>query len=338
MATYQALQVTGVHNFELVDRELVDPTPGQVRIRIEACGVCHSDVLAVEGLRADPSAPIVPGHELVGVIDAVGDGVRAWHVGDRVGVGFLGGHCNECDPCRRGDFVNCENQPVTGTTVDGGYAQYAYARINGLVRVPEGLASVDAAPLLCAGLTVLSALRKAKADPGGLVAVQGIGGLGHLAIQYAKRLGFQVAAIARGTDKEGLARQLGADHYIDSKAGDPGVALRELGGAAVIVATASSGSSMSPLVPGLANNGKLMVVGAAQDPVSVNTTDLVFGARTISGSLTGSAIQNEDNLKFSLHNGIRPMIEVVPWQDAPKAYAKMMAGQARFRMVLDMAA
>ncbi|HEX4224769.1 MAG TPA: alcohol dehydrogenase [Pseudonocardiaceae bacterium] len=338
MATYQAIQVTGAHNFDLVDRELVDPQPGQVRIRIEACGVCHSDVLAVEGLRADPSVPIVPGHELVGLIDAVGAGVRAWHAGERVGVGFLGGQCNECDPCRRGDFVNCENQPTTGTTVDGGYARYAYARTSGLVRIPEGLSSVDAAPLLCAGLTVLSALRKAKADPGALVAVQGIGGLGHLAIQYAKHLGFPVAAIARGTDKEELARQLGADHYIDSNATDPGTALRELGGAAAIVATASSGGSMSPLIPGLANNGRLMVVGAAEDPMSVNTTDLVFGARTISGSLTGSAIQNEDNLRFSLHNGVRPMIEVVPWQEAPKAYAKMLTGQARFRMVLDMAA
>ena len=338
MTTYQALQVTGEHNFQLVDRELVDPEPGQVRIRIEACGVCHTDMLAVEGLRADPSAPIVPGHELVGVIDAVGAGVHAWHAGERVGVGFLGGHCGECDPCRRGDFVNCENQPTTGTTVDGGYAQYTYARISGLVRVPEGLSSIDAAPLLCAGLTVLSALRKANAGPGALVAVQGIGGLGHLAIQYAKHLGFQVAAIARGTGKEDLARKLGADHYIDSKAGDPGAALKELGGAATIVATASGGASMAPLVPGLANNGTLVVVGASPDPIPVHSADLIFGGRGLLGSLTGSAIENEDNLRFSLANDVRPMVEVVPWQEAPKAYDRMMAGQARFRMVLDMAA
>lgn len=337
MATYQALQVTGEHNFLLVDRELIDPEPGHVRIRVEACGVCHTDALAVEGMRADPSAPIVPGHELVGVIDAVGAGVHAWHVGERVGVGFLGGHCGECNPCRRGDFVNCENQPTTGTTVDGGYARYAYARVTGLVRVPAGLSSVDAAPLLCAGLTVLSALRKAEAAPGALVAVQGIGGLGHLAVQYAKHLGFQVAAIARGTDKEELARKLGADHYIDSRATDPGAALKELGGAAAIVATAASGASMSPLIPGLANNGRLVVVGADSDPISVFTSDLVFGGRRIIGSLTGTAIENEDNLRFSLHNDVRPMIEVVPWQEAPKAYAKMMAGQARFRMVLDFA-
>jgi propanol-preferring alcohol dehydrogenase len=338
MTTFQALQVTGEHNFLLVDRELVDPEPGHVRIRIEACGVCHSDVLAVEGLRADPSAPIVPGHEIVGVIDAVGAGVHAWHVGERVGVGYLGGQCNECDPCRRGDFVNCENQPTTGTTVDGGYAEYAYARVSGLVRVPEGLSSVDAAPLLCAGLTVLSALRKAGAYPGALVAVQGIGGLGHLAVQYAKHLGFEVAAIARDTGKEALARQLGADHYIDSKIVDPGVALAELGGAVAIVATAADGASMSPLIPGLAPNGKLMVVGAGGDPIAVHTPDLLFGTRAVIGTLTGSAIENEDNLKFSLRNGVRPMIEVVPWQEAPTAYAKMMAGQARFRMVLDMTA
>lgn len=337
MTAFQALQVTGEHNFQLVDRELVDPEPGQVRIKIEACGVCHSDVLAVEGLREDPSAPIVPGHELVGVIDAVGEGVRAWHVGERVGVGFLGGHCGECDPCRRGDFVNCENQPVTGTTVDGGYAQYAHARSNGLARIPDGLSPVEAAPLLCAGLTVLSALRKADAAPGALVAVQGIGGLGHLAVQYAKRLGFQVAAIARGADKEELARQLGADHYIDSRATDPGVALKELGGAAAIIATAADGGSMSPLIPGLAPNGRLMVVGAGGDPIAVNTADLLFGTRTVAGTLTGTSIENEDNLKFSLANGVRPMIEVVPWQEAPKAYAKMMSGQARFRMVLDFA-
>jgi propanol-preferring alcohol dehydrogenase len=337
MTTYQALQVTGEHNFQLVDRELVDPEQGQVRIKIEACGVCHSDVLAVEGLREDPSAPIVPGHELVGVIDAIGEGVHLWHVGERVGVGFLGGQCGECDPCRRGDFVNCANQPVTGTTVDGGYAQYAYARVNGLARIPDGLSPVEAAPLLCAGLTVLGALRKADAYPGALVAVQGIGGLGHLAVQYAKRLGFQVAAIARGADKAALARQLGADHYIDSKATDPGVALTELGGAAAIVATAADGGSMSPLIPGLAPNGKLVVVGAGGDPIAVNTPDLLFGTRGIAGSLTGTSIENEDNLKFGLANGVRPMIEVVPWQEAPQAYAKMMAGQARFRMVLDFA-
>ena len=337
MTTYQALQVTGEHNFHLVERELLDPEPGQVRIRIEACGVCHSDVLAVEGLRADPSAPIVPGHEIVGVIDAIGPGVHAWHVGERVGVGFLGGHCGECDPCRRGDFVNCQHQPTTGTTVDGGYAEYTYARVNGLVRVPAELSSIDAAPLLCAGLTVLSALRRANAYPGALVAVQGIGGLGHLALQYAKHLGFEVAAIARGTDKEPLARQLGADHYLDSTVVDPATALKELGGAVAIVATAADGASMSPLLPGLAPNGALMVVGAGGDPIAVDTADLLFGTRRVVGTLTGSAIENEDNLKFSLANGVRPMVEVVPWLEAPKAYAKMMAGQARFRMVLEMA-
>jgi D-arabinose 1-dehydrogenase-like Zn-dependent alcohol dehydrogenase len=221
--------------------------------------------------------------------------------------------------------------------VDGGYAEYAYARVSGLVRVPAGLTSIDAAPLLCAGLTVLSALRKANAYPGALVAVQGIGGLGHLALQYAKHLGYTVAAIARGTGKEALARQLGADHYVDSTAADPATALKELGGAVAIVATAADGASMSPLIPGLAPSGALMVVGAGGDPIAVETADLLFGTRSVVGTLTGSAIDNEDNLKFSLANEIRPMVEVVPWQEAPKAYAKMLAGDARFRMVLEMA-
>lgn len=338
MPTYQAFQVTGTRQFELVERALVEPLPGQVRIRVEACGICHSDVAAVEGMREDPSTPIVPGHEVVGVIDAVGAGVHAWHVGDRVGVGFLGGHCGECERCRRGDFINCTDQPYTGTTVDGGYAEYAYVRASGLVRVPEGMDAITAAPLLCAGLTTLTALRLAGGRPGALVAVQGIGGLGHLAVQQAKHLGFRVAAIARGTDKAELAAELGADVYLDSTAEDPGTALQKLGGAETIVATAVSGASMSPLVTGLAPQGRLMVVGAAPDPMSVQTMDLIFGTRTIAGSLTGSAIDNEDNLAFSLAQGIRPYTEVRPWADAPKAYDHMMTGHARFRVVLDHAA
>lgn len=338
MSTYRAFQVTGSREFALVSRELAEPLPGQVRLRVHSCGVCHSDVLAVEGLRADPAEPIVPGHEIVGVIDAVGAGVSAWRVGDRVGVGFLGGQCGQCEFCRRGDFVNCTDQPQTGTTVDGGYAEYAFARASGLVRVPDGLGSVDAAPLLCAGLTTFSALQQIDARPGALVAVQGIGGLGHLGLQYASKLGYRVAAIARGTGKAELAAKLGADHYIDSSSEDPGEALRKLGGAAAIIATASSGSSMSPLVKGLAPRGRMIVVGAAPDPISVQTPDLLFGTRSISGSLTGSSIENEDNLAFSLSQGVRPMTEVLPLADAPKAYERMMAGDARFRMVLDTAA
>jgi propanol-preferring alcohol dehydrogenase len=338
MSTYRAFEVTGAHDFRLTHRQLADPQPGMVRIRVEACGICHTDVLAVEGMRADPGSPIVPGHEIVGVIDAVGAGVRAWRKGDRVGVGFLGGHCGECDYCRRGDFVNCLDQPRMGTTVDGGYAEVVYARASGLVRIPDGMAALKAAPLLCAGLTTFRALLRAGARPGALVAVQGIGGLGHLAVQYARHSGLRVAAIARGTAKAELAGELGAHYYVDSSAEDPGAALRRLGGAAAIIATAASGASMSPLIPGLAPNGRLIVVGAAPDPIAVGTADLIFGTRTIAGSLTGSAIDNEDNLAFSLANGVRSMNEILPWTEAPKAYARMLSGEARFRVVLDLAA
>jgi propanol-preferring alcohol dehydrogenase len=335
MSTYRAFEVTGTREFSLVEREIGEPPPGQVRLRVESCGVCHSDVLAVEGLRADPSRPIVPGHEIVGVIDAVGDGVTAWQAGDRVGVGYLGGQDNECDFCRRGDFVNCTDQPWTGTTVDGGYAEYTFARASGLVRIPDGLSPLGTAPLLCAGLTTYRALRQIDARPGALVAVQGIGGLGHLGVQYAEKLGYRVAAIARGTDKAELSAQLGADHYIDSAAEDPGAALRKLGGAAAIIATAANGAAMSALVGGLAPRGRMLVVGAAPDPISVQTQDLIFGTRSLTGSLTGSSIENEDNLAFSLTQGIRPMIEVLPLTEAPKAYERMMSGRARFRVVLE---
>ncbi|MGJ6968082.1 alcohol dehydrogenase catalytic domain-containing protein [Streptosporangium sp. G11] len=338
MSTYRAFEVTGSRKFELVTRELRQPPVGQVRIRVESCGVCHTDFLAVEGFRADPERPVVPGHEIVGVIDAVGDGVTGWKVGDRVGVGFLGGQCGECDLCRRGDFVNCENQQQMGTTVDGGYAEVVFARGSGLVRVPEGVSSVEAAPLLCAGLTTFKALQRIDGRPGALVAVQGIGGLGHLGLQYAAKLGYRVAAVARGTEKAALARRLGADHYIDSSSEDPGSALQKLGGAAAIIATAASGASMTALVAGLAPRGHMVVVGAASDPISVNTADLIFGTRTLSGSLTGTSIENEDNLAFSGRHDIRPMIETMPLAEAPKAYERMLSGEARFRVVLDMAA
>jgi alcohol dehydrogenase, propanol-preferring len=337
MSTYRAVQATQQHQFELVERELVEPEPGHVRVRVLSCGVCHSDVLGVEGVRPDPSAPIVPGHEIVGVVDAVGAGVTSWHPGDRVGVGFLGGHCGECVQCRRGDFVNCLNQPQPGTTEDGGYAEMVYVRASGLVRVPELMNPIDAAPLLCAGITTFNALRNADAPPGALVAIQGIGGLGHLGVQYAKQLGYHTVAIARGAEKEQLARSLGADEYIDSAAVDPGAALQSLGGAAVIVATAASGASMSPLVAGLAPRGRLVVVGAATDPISVDTSDLIFGGRSIVGSLTGSSIENEENLAFSVTHGVKPMTEVMSLDDAPKAYERMMSGAARFRVVLDIA-
>jgi len=335
MSTYRAYEVSGERQFRLVERERREPLAGEVRLRVLACGVCHSDTLAVEGLRPDPSRPVVPGHEIVGLVEAVGPGVTAWREGDQVGVGFLNGHCFECEPCRRGAFVNCVNQPQTGTTVDGGYAEVAYARASGLVRIPDDMQPLDIAPLLCAGLTVYSALLRAEARPGTLIAIQGIGGLGHLGIQYAEKLGYQVAAIARGSDKAALATKLGADHYIDSNATDPAAALRELGGAAAIIATAASGASMSPLIAGLAPSGRMMVVGVGPDPIEVDTADLVLSTRSVTGALTGSSIENEDNLMLACRRGIRSMNEVMPLADAPKAYERMMSGQARFRVVLD---
>jgi propanol-preferring alcohol dehydrogenase len=335
--TYRAWQATGQHQFELVDRDVVAPNADHVRIRVASCGVCHSDVLGAEGLRPDPSQPVVPGHEIVGTIDAVGDAVTTWKVGDRVGVGFLGGHCGACEWCRRGDFVNCDNQPQPGTTEDGGYAEVVYARATGLVRIPAELTSLDASPLLCAGITTFNALQSIDAPPGALVGIQGIGGLGHLGVQYANKLGYRVAAIARGADKRALAEQLGAHHYIDSAATDPGAALTELGGAAAVIATAASGASMSPLLAGLRPHGQLVVVGAALDPIEVSTSDLIFGGRSILGSLTGTPVQNEGSLAFSSANGVAAMIEKLPFEDAPKAYERMMSGQARFRVVLDVA-
>ncbi|MUL85796.1 MULTISPECIES: zinc-binding dehydrogenase [unclassified Mycolicibacterium] len=337
MPTYRAYQVSGSRQFELVERELVEPDAGHVRLRVHYCGVCHTDAFSGEGLRPNPGDPIVPGHEIVGVIDALGAGVDGWKIGDRVGVGFLGGHCNRCRWCRRGDFVLCENQAQVGLTGDGGYAEVAYARASGLVRVPDEVNSVDAAPLLCAGLTVFNPLRQLDLQPDVLVGVQGIGGLGHLAVQYAKALGYRVAAIARGAEKAELATKLGAQHYIDSTTGDPAEALQDLGGAAAIIATASSGASMSPLVAGLAPRGTLVVVGAADDPIQVGTADLIFGGRSILGSLTGTPIENEDNLAFSAAHGVAPMVEVTPFADAPAAYERMLSGQARFRVVLDVA-
>ncbi|GLX07527.1 alcohol dehydrogenase catalytic domain-containing protein [Microbispora sp. NBRC 16548] len=335
-STYRAVTVTGRRQFDLVERERHEPSPGHVRIRVEACGICHTDVLAVEGLRPDPSTPIVPGHEIIGVIEALGEGVGpAWQIGERVGVGFLGGQDNACEPCRRGDFVNCSDQPRTGTDVDGGYAEVTYARATGLVRIPPELGSLAGAPLLCAGLTMYKALLSAAPRPGALVAVQGLGGLGHLGLQYARALGHRVVAIARGGGKAALAAELGADDYIDSTRTDPGAALQRLGGAAVIVATAASGASMSPLVPGLGRRGQLVVVGAAPDPIQVATSDLIFGERVVRGSLTGTAIDNEDNLRFALDRGIRSHNEVFPLSEAPKAYQRMISGDARFRVVLD---
>jgi propanol-preferring alcohol dehydrogenase len=338
MTIYRAIEAVEDGTFTLVERELSEPGVGQVRIAVEACGVCHSDVVGVHNLFGNHPAgtAIVPGHEVVGRIAAVGDGVTTWTVGQRVGVGYLAGPCGVCANCRRGDFVFCSNQPITGDSIDGGYAESLTTPASGLVAVPEEWDAAEAAPLLCAGITVFNALRKGAARPGDLVAVQGIGGLGHLAILYAAKLGLRVVAIARGEEKRELALKLGASEYIDSAAVDPGKALQELGGARVIVATAASGASMTPLVDGLGVRGKLIVVGAATDPIEVTTGSLVFGGRSIEGSLTGTPSENEENLAFALGNDVRPMVERVPLEQAADAYARMMSGAARFRMVLTM--
>lgn len=336
MTSYQAIHVAADGSLQPTERELVDPGPGEVRIRVEACGVCHSDSVAVHPHPA-AEAGRVPGHEAVGRIDALGDGVTHWSVGDRVGVGFLGGHCGVCEPCRRGDFTNCADQPTTGVSVDGGCAQYLYARQSGLVAIPEALSAVAAAPLLCAGFTTYNGLLKARITPGSLVAVQGIGGLGHLGLQYARAMGAQVVAVARGTGKAELAKRLGADRYIDSAATDPGEELKKLGGAAVVLATAASGASMTPLIPGLAYGGQLMVVGASFEPVEVTPMSLIFGGVRLAGSLTGTSVQNEDNLRFAAAQGVAAMTEEAPLADAAAAYDRMMAGDARFRMVLTVA-
>jgi propanol-preferring alcohol dehydrogenase len=332
--TYRAVQVSKPGRLEVVEREVAAPPPGKVRIRVEACGVCHSDALTVEGLFPGVRYPRVPGHEVVGTIDALGEGVSGWKVGQRVGVGFLGGHCGRCSPCRRGDFVNCQNQPISGVADDGGYAEVMIADERALAAVPAELAPADAAPLLCAGVTTYNALRNSPARPGDLVAVQGIGGLGHLAVQFASRMGFRVAAVARGEEKQPLARQLGAHHYIDSQAGDPAAALQALGGASVILATVTSGKAMAALIAGLRARGRMIVVGASPDPIEVAPAQLLFGTRAVEGALTGSPLDSEDTLAFSVLEGIRPRIETAPLEAAAEAYGKMMRNEARFRMVL----
>jgi len=334
--TYRAVQVTKPRSLEVVEREVTTPGPGQVRIGVEACGVCHSDVLTVEG--ADPNIryPRVPGHEVIGKIDALGEGVSLWKVGQLVGVGFLAGYCGHCTPCREGDFVNCQNQPVSGVASDGGYAEVMIANAHALAAVPDALAPAEAAPLLCAGLTTYNAIRNAPARTGDLVAIQGIGGLGHLGVQFANRMGFRVAALGTGADKEELARSLGAHHYIDTKREDPATALQALGGAKLILATAPSGKAMSRLIGGLRARGRMVVVGVGMDPIEVNPAELVFGTRSLEGALTGSPIDAEETLAFSLLAGVRPRIETMPLEAAAEAYGKMMRGEARFRMVLVM--
>jgi D-arabinose 1-dehydrogenase-like Zn-dependent alcohol dehydrogenase len=323
-------------DFEIVERAVPKPAQRQVRIKVQACGVCHSDVLVKEGMWPGLQYPRIPGHEVVGVIDELGAGVSEWKIGQRVGVGWHGGQDGTCLYCRRGDFRNCRNVQVAGISYDGGYQQYMVAPVEALAAVPESLNSVEAAPLLCAGVTTFNSLRHSGASPGDLVAVQGIGGLGHLGIQFANKFGYKVAAIGRGSGNAALAEKLGANIYIDSNATNAAQELQKLGGAQVILATAPSSKAMSALVDGLAPNGKLMVVGAAPEPIEVTPSQLIFGSRALQGWAAGTPADSEDTLRFSELTGVRPMIETYPLEKAGEAYAHMMSGKAEFRVVLTM--
>lgn len=323
-------------DFEIVEREIPKPNRGQVRIKIHACGICHSDVLTKDGGLPGIQYPRIPGHEVAGVIDEVGEGVSEWKVGQCVGVGWHGGHDGTCPSCRRGDFRNCRNLQIPGISYDGGYQQFMVAPANAVVAIPESLNAVEAAPLLCAGITTYNSLRHSGALPGDLVAVQGIGGLGHLGIQFASKFGYKVVAIGRGSENAALAHKLGANLYVDSKSKNAAEELRKLGGARVILATAPSSKSMSELIDGLAPNGKLMVVGADFKPIEVTPVQLIFGTRTIEGWATGSPADAEDTLNFAELTGVRPMIETYPLERAAEGYARMMSGDAKFRVVLTM--
>jgi D-arabinose 1-dehydrogenase-like Zn-dependent alcohol dehydrogenase len=323
-------------NFEIVDRPTPDPGRGHVRIKVEACGICHSDLLVKEGYWPGIQYPRVPGHEIAGRIDAVGPDVTQWKPGQRVGVGWHGGHCFVCDPCRRGDFIQCRFEKITAISFDGGYGEYMIAPAEAVAAIPDGLKAEEAAPLLCAGITTFNSLRHSGATPGQTVAVQGIGGLGHLGIQYARQMGFRTVAIGRGADKKALAQKLGAHEYVDTEAGAPAEALQKLGGASVILATAPDSKSISALVDGLAPSGKLLVIGASQESLTVTPLQLIGQRRSLKGWPSGSAKDSEDTMQFSALSGVRPMIETYPLTKAAEAYERMMSGKARFRVVITM--
>jgi D-arabinose 1-dehydrogenase-like Zn-dependent alcohol dehydrogenase len=323
-------------DFQIVEREIPDPVAGHVRIKVQACGVCHSDVLTKEGSWPGIQFPRVPGHEVVGIIDEVGAGVSVWAKGQRVGVGWHGGHDGTCLSCRRGDFGNCRNLKIPGISYDGGYQEYMVAPAEALVAIPESLNDTEAAPLLCAGITTFNALRHSGASPGDLVAVQGIGGLGHLGIQFANKFGYRVAAIGRGSENATLAKKLGASLYIDSRATNAAEELQKLGGAQIILAMAPNAKAMSELIDGLGPNGKLMVIGADFAPIEATPLHLISGSRTIQGWASGTPVDSEDTLRFAELTGVRPMIETYPLEKAAEAYARMMSGDAQFRVVLTM--
>lgn len=337
MATMRVVQVPRPGGpFEIVERPVLEPGAGSVRIQVHACGICHSDSITKEGLFPGIQYPRVPGHEVTGTIDAVGPGVAGWSVGQRVGVGWNGGYCGYCDPCRRGLFFSCVRSETTGVTYDGGYGEYMIAPASAVARMPDELSPVEAAPLLCAGLTTFNALRNSGARPGDVVAVLGLGGLGHLGLQYAAKMGYHTVGIARGSDKEALARKLGADVYIDSEAQDPAAELLRLGGARVVLATATSGAAMSAVQGGVAPNGTLLVIGAAES-MQVSPVPLIMGCRSVRGWYSGTSIDSQDTLVFSLRTGVRPMNEHYPLERVAEAYDRMMSGKARFRVVLTFA-
>jgi len=323
-------------NFELVERPIPQPARGQVRIKVEACGICHSDALVKEGYWPGIQYPRVPGHEIAGRIDALGADVTLWKPGQRIGLGWHGGHCFECEPCRSGDFINCRNEKITALSFDGGYQEYLVAPAEAVAAMPDDLPAAEAAPLLCAGITVFNALRNSGARAGDLVAIQGIGGLGHLGIQYARQMGFRTVAIGRGADKQPLATKLGAHEYIDTNANAPGAALKKLGGAKIALATAPDSKSISALVDGLLANGTLLVIGAGAESLTVTPLQLIGGRSMIKGWASGTGKDSEDTLRFSSLTGVRPMIEKYPLEKAAAAYEQMISGRARFRVVLTM--
>ncbi|MGW1029600.1 alcohol dehydrogenase [Streptomyces sp. NPDC002577] len=338
MSTYRAAQVAAVGGpFEIVDREVPKPGPGHVRIAVDACGICRSDAGMVDAVFPGVRFPLVPGHEIAGRIEELGEGTqsRGWQTGDRVAVGWFGGSCGHCTPCRQGDFVVCENLKVPGWAYDGGYADVVIAPADALARIPDALAATDAAPLACAGVTTYNGLRRSSARPGDLVAVLGIGGLGHLGVRYAAAMGFETVAIARGSDKADFAKQLGAHHYIDSTAGTTVAdALQSLGGAKVVLATAANSDAITATVDGLTHRGELVVIGADADPLGITPVQLLMRARIVRGHPSGTALDIQDTMAFSALHGIRPMTEIMPLDQADEAYRKMLSGTPRFRMVL----
>jgi D-arabinose 1-dehydrogenase-like Zn-dependent alcohol dehydrogenase len=314
-----------------------EPARGEVRVRIEACGVCHSDSLTVEGQWPGLTFPRIPGHEITGVIEGIGADVVDWRVGQRVGVGWFGGNCGHCEPCRRGWLIDCRHLRIPGISYDGGYAEAVVAPASALAAIPDELGDAEAAPLLCAGVTTFNALRRSGAMPGDVVAILGIGGLGHLGVQFANKLGFRTVAIARGGDKEAFARKLGAHHFIDNATEDVAAALNHLGGARAVLATVTSAKAMTPVIDGLAVRGRLIIIGIDPEPIEVTPLQLIGASRSIIGHAAGASIDSQDTLAFSALSGVRPMIETLPLARAPEAYARMMRGDARFRMVLTMA-